>query len=309
MTDFMSSGTGNSRYLKSVSTFLQDYPTYEDFARALISGTLPVDFNGINAAGIRQAGTPLNSATLLSSDTAALFGLSGDDATVNNVLNFIGSGGISSGGGNGTIYAVCDTAANEAIKNITISQTIVPETEGLQFAVYFPNGNTYLGSNLKLSVTYGGSEAHYDYTIQAEFAGPANWFYDYLWRGGSIVNFTIVSRTNTGQYDAAPLVSSYIGSPRTETGNYSGTGLYGSRSNATEISAKCCPKLGIIAKTSGGDICIIANGLPWVSVNGTWHSCSGGYDSSNNKIYLYSDSSAEAQMNASGTSYTYAFIY
>lgn len=91
MTDLVIKGTGNSRYLKSVSNFLTLYPTYADFVSALVAGTLPVDFNGINSAGIQTQGTPLNKANLLTDATATKYGL-GSNATVNSVLNAIPNG-------------------------------------------------------------------------------------------------------------------------------------------------------------------------------------------------------------------------
>lgn len=78
MQDFVPNGTGNSRYLKSVENFKMLYPTYDDFVAALVDGTLPVDFNGINMSGIAQIGTALNKATLLTDATAAMYGLGGD---------------------------------------------------------------------------------------------------------------------------------------------------------------------------------------------------------------------------------------
>jgi len=79
MQDAIMKGTGNSRYLKSVSGFLTLYPTYEAFVDALVSGTLPVDFNGINPDGWAQEGTPLDKASLLTDSTAGLAGLSEED--------------------------------------------------------------------------------------------------------------------------------------------------------------------------------------------------------------------------------------
>ncbi|MCI8810872.1 MAG: hypothetical protein HFF84_12315 [Oscillibacter sp.] len=78
-------GTGNSRFLKSVSGFLALYPTYEAFADALVSGTLPVDLNGVNEEGWAELGTPLDKASLLTDATAALAGL-GDEATPNEMF-------------------------------------------------------------------------------------------------------------------------------------------------------------------------------------------------------------------------------
>ena len=85
MKDLTIKGTGNSRYLKSVGSFLTLYPTYEAFAQALVDGTLPIDLNGINADGIQQAGTPLTKANLLDDATAEKLGLSGDP-TVSQAL-------------------------------------------------------------------------------------------------------------------------------------------------------------------------------------------------------------------------------
>ena len=85
MKDLTIKGTGNSRYLKSVSSCLTLYPTYEAFAQALVDGTLPIDLNGINSDGIQQAGTPLTKANLLDDATAEKLGLSGDP-TVSQAL-------------------------------------------------------------------------------------------------------------------------------------------------------------------------------------------------------------------------------
>ncbi len=85
MQDAIALGTGNSRYLKSVSGFLSLYPTYEAFAEALVAGTLPIDLNGINPDGWAQRGTALDKANLLTDATAAMVDL-GSEATVNDVL-------------------------------------------------------------------------------------------------------------------------------------------------------------------------------------------------------------------------------
>lgn len=90
MTNSQIKGTGDSRYLKSVSNFLTQYPTYADFATALVAGTLPIDLNGINASGFDVIGTPLNKATLLSDTTATALGLTGDP-TVDDALSQIAS--------------------------------------------------------------------------------------------------------------------------------------------------------------------------------------------------------------------------
>ena len=85
MQDAIALGTGNSRYLKSVSGFLSLYPTYEGFVAALVAGNLPIDLNGINPDGWAQQGTALDKAHLMTDATAALMDL-GSEASVNDAL-------------------------------------------------------------------------------------------------------------------------------------------------------------------------------------------------------------------------------
>ena len=85
MLDAIKKGTGDSRYLKSVSDFLTKYPTYEAFVDALVAGTLPVDLYGVNPEGWDQLGTALDKSNLLTDSTAALGGL-GPEATPNEMF-------------------------------------------------------------------------------------------------------------------------------------------------------------------------------------------------------------------------------
>lgn len=85
MKDLVPKGTGNSRFLRSVSNFLSLYPDYEAFVAALVDGTLPIDLAGINTNGVTQVGTPLTKSNLLTDATATALGLSGDP-TVNDAL-------------------------------------------------------------------------------------------------------------------------------------------------------------------------------------------------------------------------------
>ena len=115
MQDAITKGEGNSRYLKSVSDFLTDYPTYEAFVDALVAGTLPIDLNGINPDGWAQPGTALDKANLLTDATAALVGL-GPEATPNEMFAVLAGrivlgtadlvAGESSAFPDGTIYFV-----------------------------------------------------------------------------------------------------------------------------------------------------------------------------------------------------------
>lgn len=75
MQDTIIKGTGNSRKLKTVANALTLYPTYESFIAALVAGTFPVDFNGINTAGVQQTGTQLNKSTLLTDALCSALGL------------------------------------------------------------------------------------------------------------------------------------------------------------------------------------------------------------------------------------------
>ena len=88
MKDSVILGSGNSRYLKSVADFKTLYPTYDDFAAALVAGTLPIDLNGINAAGFQQIGDALGKATLLTDATCMLLDLP-DTATPDDAFNKI----------------------------------------------------------------------------------------------------------------------------------------------------------------------------------------------------------------------------
>lgn len=115
MLDAIPNGTGNSRYLKSVSDFLSKYPTHEALADALVAGTLPIDLNGFNPGGWAQEGTPLDKANLLTDATAALMGL-GDEATPNEMFAALANrivlstvdlaAGTASNYPNGTLYFV-----------------------------------------------------------------------------------------------------------------------------------------------------------------------------------------------------------
>lgn len=84
MQDMIIAGTGNSRYLKSS---IDADITLSELVSMLRAGTFPFDFNGINPDGITQQGTPLNTATLLSDDTAEkIWGTVNGDPTVNLAL-------------------------------------------------------------------------------------------------------------------------------------------------------------------------------------------------------------------------------
>lgn len=72
MKDSILKGAGNSRFLKSA---VPAGTSWADALAMLKAGTFPIDFNGINAEGFQQVGTPLNKANLLKDATAAQIGL------------------------------------------------------------------------------------------------------------------------------------------------------------------------------------------------------------------------------------------
>lgn len=72
MKDSILKGAGNSRFLKSA---VPAGTSWADALAMLQAGTFPIDFNGINAEGFQQVGTPLNKANLLKDATAAQIGL------------------------------------------------------------------------------------------------------------------------------------------------------------------------------------------------------------------------------------------
>ena len=146
MIDSKLAGTGNSRFLKSVSNFKTLYPTYDDFVAALIAGTLPIDLNGINPDGWTQQGTPLNKANLLSDDVANGLGLV-DDATPNGAFNAIIS---AKGKSNG--FATLDSSGKVPSGQLPSMDYIPTSQKGVASGVASLDSNGKVpGSQLNLS--------------------------------------------------------------------------------------------------------------------------------------------------------------
>ena len=87
MIDGIIKDAGNSRYAKSIATFKTLYPSYDDFAEALMAGTLPLDLI-FNPGGWSQLPTFLNKNNLLKDATAALYGR-GSSAVPDEILSDI----------------------------------------------------------------------------------------------------------------------------------------------------------------------------------------------------------------------------
>lgn len=73
MKDGIIKADGTSRFARSVADFKTKYPTYDAFATALVTGSLPLDIL-FNEAGWSQLPDFLNQANLLKVATAALYG-------------------------------------------------------------------------------------------------------------------------------------------------------------------------------------------------------------------------------------------
>ena len=161
------------------------YPTYADFVAALVAGTLPIDLNGINAAGWTQQGTALNKANLLTDATAAKFGLTGT-AVINDVLDNIGdnklliatgeyTGAGTSGAGNENtltlgfkpLYLLVKPAAETTTNSDFTFMEVIGNPSVFYAAVYAGNTNPNYPNNFTWSntgVTWynsGGSSAEY----------------------------------------------------------------------------------------------------------------------------------------------------
>ena len=71
MKNMQIAGTGNSRFLKSALTAAT---TWEEARSMLIAGTFPIDFNGLNDAGVVEKGTPYDVSSVLKDATTYLYG-------------------------------------------------------------------------------------------------------------------------------------------------------------------------------------------------------------------------------------------
>lgn len=85
MKDTIIKNDGTSKTMKGSASIPE---TYEDFRQALIAGEINVDIS-LNEDGCDVVGTPLNKNSLLKSATAEKFGLDGEEATVNEVLEML----------------------------------------------------------------------------------------------------------------------------------------------------------------------------------------------------------------------------
>lgn len=150
MKDTIIKQTGNSRTLK---TSLPAGTSWEEALAMLRAGTFPIDILGLVVAGLQQLGTDLTKETLLTDDTAAALGLSGDP-TVDQALNTLANGLKVAG----SKYSTCSTASGTAAKAVTLSGFTL--SVGALVAVKFSNINTAASPTLNVGST--GAKAIYD---------------------------------------------------------------------------------------------------------------------------------------------------
>ena len=166
MKDSVILGSGNSRYLKSVENFKTLYPTYDDFAAALVAGTLPIDLNGINSAGFQQVGDALGKATLLKDTTAQKHGLDETALPDDMWVDLVPVGGILWYAKNGIPdgYLKCDGSAisrTDYARLFSIIGTVFGSGDG-STTFLLPNLSAKFirgaGNNGSYSATFGNTQ-------------------------------------------------------------------------------------------------------------------------------------------------------
>lgn len=231
MKDGVIAGTGDSRYLKSVSNFLTLYPNYEAFVTALVEGTLPIDLNGINEDGWTQVGMPLNKATLLDdATTAALeeslgFEFAGDP-TPNEALYRIATAP-------GQVYdKILSIITESALSQIDIE---LPSLTGYNKLILVgQNIMASSGNNIYIRLNDDSTSAHYKQGAVGSTATDS----DYLaligyYTGGEVAFEMTLDIGNNVIYGIS---HSVFGAGLAGTHHYSANQAYINRANLSEIN-------------------------------------------------------------------------
>lgn len=321
MKDTVIKGTGNSRYLKSVANFKSLYPTYDAFVEALVAGTLPIDFNGVNPDGMTQLGTPLSMSSLLKHTTAALFEL-GEEAVPDDVLHALGR--FRSGIGNEHIWAKYADGQVAYIAESTTLTTVRTATTGevtVGRRVKIENGAVVLDDITTVGVDFlTGNYMSYEgaiYRIVADTAVTET-YYEYVGYAQSVAYAAgVVGYVNSPNPNTYPpsvddgFTYEYLGQlghkTRVKVGSYTGTGTYGNNSISTKnrLTFDFKPSLVIVFSPGYGGYILV---LPPVSGN-VARSESNGYKTSvewsGNTVYWHSAQNAFEQLNERG----YVFYY
>lgn len=193
MTDGVIKGTGNSRYLKTVSNAPTQYPTYESFIQALAAGTLPIDLNGINSTGWTTQGTKLNKANLLTDATAKLAGLS-SSATPNTMFAKLANLATALDTGKCSVeigsYTGAYNVEDDGYETKTITFSGKP-----QIVMVYENYTSSIGEHKRLllfrGVTYLGSSFNWSSQLDTEIS----------WDENSITIETISGSYNNGSFN------------------------------------------------------------------------------------------------------------
>lgn len=141
MIDSVLKGTGNSRFLKSA---VPAGTSWADALAMLQAGTFPIDFNGINAEGFQQVGTPLNKANLLKDATAAQIGLP-PTATPDDAFKILA--GIL-----GITYVVASSGATVTAQSGNDTKTAVAASNGIATFKGLPYGDWMFSATISGAV-------------------------------------------------------------------------------------------------------------------------------------------------------------
>ena len=99
MKDGIIKNDGTSRLVRSVNNFKTKYPTYDDFAAALVVGTLSLDIL-FNPEGWSQQPDFLNKANLLTDSTAELFSGLSENPVLDDVFQILSKAALVGEDGN-----------------------------------------------------------------------------------------------------------------------------------------------------------------------------------------------------------------
>lgn len=334
MKDGIIKADGTSRLARSVADFKTKYPTYDDFAAALVAGTLPLDIL-FNEAGWTQLPDFLNQANLLKESTAILYGKDGK-AVPDDVLVVLSR--FQNGFGNDYVWE--KFLASIVTTGSTLSRTTggawiqySAEAKVVNGGVQLVNPERVLLSGSTVAATqlagkYFYFEDSYDGTMLKCYAATAS---------GSNASVTYykttlekdsasISYVNSPDPDAYPVDDGYAytargrlgGKSLIETGSYQGADKYGS-SQKNSLTFSFVPKLlvivsGGISSQNNHRLAVFPYGCNYVATkhNGSNSSANNmnvvvsGWGT--NTIFWYHADSAQDQMDFGSHTYYYAVI-
>lgn len=190
MKDGIISGTGNSRYLKTVPNALTLYPTWEAALTAMVAGTFPIDFNGINPAGWEQLGDKLGKETLLTDALCTALGLS-TTATPTQAMDKLrtlvntAQSGVNGKVGTETGTYVGTSTNNEApFGTVTLNFSFSPKI----IVIFYMSGTS--GNELAFYFDESGIVPMAFTTSYQNLTGPIRFNAAYASKNGNSITFT-----------------------------------------------------------------------------------------------------------------------